>query len=296
MRLMAHYPEHTFHCIEGVRMYQSLLARPDKGDDGLGTVEYQVEADVAVVVLSNAPARNALSLAMWTRIIEIFQELSSVPGLRAVVIRGSGTSAFAAGANIAEFPDNRLTAPDARSYNEQLERALNAVASIEVPTIAMIRGFAVGGGCELAAACDLRIGSDTSRMGIPIGQLGVILGLTETRLLVRHVGVNGLKRILFSGRLFDAQDALGLGLLDEVVPDTELISHTSSLLDKIRSSSAVTIRAAKIITDLAGGLDDESAGCLEQLHQQAYDGDDLKEGVDAFLNKRVPEFPGGASR
>lgn len=276
-------------------MYQSFLARPDSGDDGLGTVEYQVEADVAVVVISNAPARNALSLAMWSRISEIMHELSVTPGLRAVVIRGSGTSAFAAGANIAEFPEKRLTAPDAQTYNEQLERALDAVASIDVPTIAMIRGFAVGGGCELAAACDLRIGSDTSRMGIPIGQLGVILGLTETRLLVRHVGVNGLKRILFSGRLFDAQEALGLGLLDEVVSDKELISHTSSLLENIRSSSAVTIRAAKIITDLAGGLNDELANSLEQLHLQAYDGDDLKEGVDAFLNKRTPNFSGGDS-
>ena len=276
-------------------MYQSLLARPDRGDDGLGTVEYEVEANVAVVVLSNAPTRNALSLAMWTRIIQIFQELSNTPGLRAVVIRGSGTSAFAAGANIAEFPEKRLTASDARAYNEQLERALHAVAGIEIPTIAMIRGFAVGGGCELAAACDLRIGSDTSRMGIPIGQLGVILGLTETKLLVRHVGVNGLKRILFSGRLFNAQEALGLGLLDEVVPDADRISHTSALLETIRSSSAVTIRAAKIITDFAGGLDGEMADCIQQLHLQAYDGDDLKEGVDAFLNKRRPSFAGGGS-
>ncbi|KQN88970.1 enoyl-CoA hydratase/isomerase family protein [Arthrobacter sp. Leaf69] len=276
-------------------MYKELLARADSGDEGLGTIEFQIEADVAVVVLSDAPARNALSLTMWTRITEVFQKLSATPGLRAAVIRGSGTAAFAAGANIAEFPEIRLTASDATSYNDQLARALRAVASIEVPTIAMIRGFAVGGGCELSAACDLRIGSDTSQIGVPIGQLGVILGLTETRLLTRHLGVNGLKHVLFSGRLFDANEALKIGLLDEVVPDADLVAHVSLLLETIKNSSAVTMRAAKIITDFAGALDDAAADRVQQLHVQAYDGEDLREGVAAFLNKRRPVFSGGGS-
>lgn len=276
-------------------MYKEILARHDSGDKGLGTIELRIENDVAVVVLADAPARNALSLSMWVRIAEVFQELSTIPDLRAVVIRGSGTSAFAAGANIAEFPEKRLTASDATAYNNQLTRALRAVATIEVPTIAMVRGFAVGGGCELAAACDLRIGSESSRLGIPIGQLGVILGLTETRLLTRHLGVHGLKRVLFSGRLFDAHESLGMGLLDEVVPEAELVPHVSSLLETIRNSSAVTMRAAKVITDIAGELDDAAADRIQQLHVMAYDGADLKVGVDAFLNKRRPAFSGGGS-
>jgi enoyl-CoA hydratase len=276
-------------------MYKELLAQSDIGDDGRGSIEYTVEANVAVVVLADAPARNALSLAMWTEIADVFDELSTIPGLRAVVIRGSGTSAFAAGANIAEFPDKRLTSSDATAYNHQLTRALRAVASIEVPTIAMIRGFAVGGGCELAAACDLRVGSETSMIGIPIGRLGVILGLTETRLLTRHLGVNGLKRVLFSGRLFDADESLRMGLLDDVVPEQELVSHVSALLENITKSSAVTMRAAKVITDIAGALDDATADRVHQLHVQAYDGDDLKEGVDAFLAKRRPTFTGSVA-
>ena len=276
-------------------MYEDFLAQPDKGDVGLGTVEVHIEANVALVVLSDAPARNALSLSMWIRITEVFDELTTTPDLRAVVIRGSGTAAFAAGANIAEFPENRLTASAATAYNDHLARALRTVAAIEVPTIAMIRGFAVGGGCELSAACDLRIGSDTAQIGIPIGRLGVILGLAETRLLTRHIGVNGLKRVLFSGRLFNAVESLQIGLLDEVVPDAELAVHIAVLLETITRSSAVTITAAKVVTDLAGALDDAAADRVQRLHVQAYDGDDLKEGVDAFLNKRRPVFANGGS-
>ncbi|WP_104193381.1 enoyl-CoA hydratase/isomerase family protein [Cryobacterium sp. Y82] len=271
-------------------MYEELIARPDNGDGGHGSVEVYLEANVALVVLSDAPARNALSLSMWIRIAEVFDELRSEPGVRAVVIRGSGTAAFAAGANIAEFPENRLTASAATAYNDHLTRALRAVAAIEVPTIAMIRGFAVGGGCELSAACDLRIGSETAQIGIPIGRLGVILGLTETRLLTRHIGVNGLKRVLFSGRLFNAAESLQIGLLDEVVPDIELAAHIAVLLRTITGSSATTITAAKVVTDLAGALDDAAADRVQRLHVQAYDGDDLKEGVNAFLTKRRPIF------
>ncbi|MBC7443072.1 MAG: enoyl-CoA hydratase/isomerase family protein [Ramlibacter sp.] len=277
-------------------MYEGFIAQPDHGDAGLGSVEVTIENNVALVVLTDEPARNALSLSMWVRISEVFEELSRNQELRAVVIRGSGTTAFAAGANIAEFPENRLTASAATAYNDHLARALRAVASIEVPTIAMIRGFAVGGGCELSAACDLRIGSETAQIGIPIGRLGVILGLTETRLLTRHLGVNGLKRVLFSGRLFAAAESLQIGLLDEVVAEADLASHVAELLLTITRSSAVTIRAAKVITDLAGALDDAAADRVQQLHVQAYDGDDLKEGVDAFLNKRRPTFANGAAQ
>ena len=277
-------------------MYEDFLAQPDGGDVGLGSVEVHIEKKVALVVLSNAPTRNALSLAMWGQIAHAFESLSTVSELRAVVIRGSGTAAFAAGANIAEFPEIRLTASAATAYNDQLARALRAVAAIEVPTIAMIRGFAVGGGCELSAACDLRIGSDTAQMGIPIGRLGVILGLTETRLLTRHIGVNGLKRVLFSGRIFNAAESLQLGLLDEVVPDAELAAHIAVLIRTITQSSATTMTAAKVVTDLAGALDDAAADRVHRLHVQAYDGDDLKEGVDAFLNKRRAVFANVVAR
>lgn len=275
-------------------MYKEFLESFDAKPLVEGTVQYEVDNGVAVVVIANGDARNALTLRMWAQIESIFRELAERRDLRAVVLRGTGTAAFAAGADISEFPDTRLSAVEASNYNAQLSRALRTVAAMEIPTLAMIRGFAVGGGCELAAACDLRIGTDDVRIGIPIGKLGVILGLTESRLLIRHVGVHGLKRMLFSGKLFGAHDCLRMGLLDEVVPTNELAAAVDELLTAIVTSSAVTMAAAKVVTDLSTQMDDHAADRVSQFLIDAYDGDDLKEGVAAFLQKRRPVFGKGA--
>ena len=274
-------------------MYQKFLESFDAsqvrhGTDGV--VEYQIQDDVAVVMISNEVARNALSLEMWGQLERVFEDLARVVRLRAVVVRGAGTAAFAAGADISEFPENRFDSSQASRYNNQLSRALRAIAGIEIPTLAMIRGFAVGGGCELSAACDLRIGGTDAHIGIPIGRLGVILGITESKLLVRNLGVSGLKRVLFSGELFGAADSLHLGLLDEVVSTEDLAYRVNELLMAIVTSSATTMAAAKVITDLAGELNDRATDRVSQFMVETYDGDDLKEGVAAFLEKRPPLF------
>lgn len=273
-------------------MYRNFIEANENvvSPDGRGSIECRVKDGVALVLISNEVARNALNLDMWRQLEEVFADLVKQDDLRAVVLRGAGTSAFAAGADIAEFPGTRFDASSASRYNSQLSRTLRTIAGIEVPTIAMIHGFAVGGGCELSAACDLRIGGDDSRIGIPVGKLGVILGLTESRLLVRHVGVNGLKRILYIGELFDAPASLQLGLLDEVVPADELAERVDNLVSAIVTSSATTMTAAKVITDVAGEIGDSVSDRVQQLMVDAYDGSDLKEGVDAFLEKRRPSF------
>ncbi|NOJ58768.1 enoyl-CoA hydratase-related protein [Arthrobacter sp. 260] len=270
-------------------MYQDLIDSAPTGSSG-GSIECTVDAGVAVVVISNEAARNALTIKMWRQLELLFTELGQDATLRAVVLRGAGTDAFAAGADISEFPSQRMDASTASGYNSQLSRTLQAVADLEVPTIAMIHGFAVGGGCEVSNACDLRIGSDRVKIGIPIGKLGVILGLTESRMLVRHIGVNGLKRVLFSGELFDSPSSLQLGLLDEVVPAAELSARVASLVETIVASSATTMRAAKVVTDIAATVNDSDAEKLQALTVATYDGADLKEGVAAFLEKRRPDF------
>lgn len=255
-------------------------------------VRCQVEDGVAVVIIDHEAARNALSLSMWAAIRDEFTALNHRSDIRAVVLRGAGDAAFAAGANISEFPTLRLTASDAARYNDVLGDALRAISETPVPTIAAIKGYAVGGGCELAAACDLRIGSSDAKIGIPIGRLGVILGVTETRLLIRHTGVNGLKRILFTGELFDAEESKSLGLLDEVVPAAELWARVATICKGILGSSVVTMSAAKTITDLAATLDGHAAERVHRFLVEAYDGPELREGVAAFLEKRTPDFEG----
>lgn len=269
---------------------QLLTAFDSTGTSAAPGIACRIEDGVAVVAIMNERARNALTLQMWSELEAVFTDLSRNPSLRAVVLRGAGTAAFAAGADISEFPELRMTASQAATYNAQLSRTLRAIAEIEVPTLAMLQGFTVGGGCEIAAACDLRISADNLSIGIPIGRLGVILGLTESRLLIRHIGVGGLKRILFSGELFDAETARQMGLVNEVVPAHDLAKRVAVLVDTITSSSPTVMRAAKVITDLAGNVDDLAADRVHELMVRAYDGDDLREGVSAFLEKRPPVF------
>ncbi len=269
----------------------TLVGEMDRPSD---KVRVLMDGPVATVIIDNQTARNALSLSMWAGIRDAFQTLAQKPEIRVIVLRGAGDVAFAAGADISEFPELRLTAPDATRYNAVLGDALRAVADSPIPTIAALRGFTVGGGCELASACDLRIAGDDLKIGIPIGRLGVILGPTETRLLVRHVGVNGLKRILFSGELFDAVEARHIGLVDEVVPSDRLWERVAALSARIVTSSSTTIRAAKAITDLVGNLNEHGTETIHRFMNEAYGGEQLREGVAAFLEKREPDFSGDA--
>jgi enoyl-CoA hydratase len=254
-------------------------------------VALQHQGNVAVVTLSHPQAHNALALASWQRLIAVFESLKHDPQLRAVVIRGAGSKAFAAGADITEFPHTRMTAADATRYNEYVARTLRAAMDIPVPVIAAIRGLAVGGGCELSTACDIRIATEDSRFGIPIGKLGVILGYTEADTVARLIGPTGLKYLLFSGELIYAEDAQRLGLVQKIVPPSELASATAKFVSQICSQSAVTMRASKLVADMHGRtLTAADTELLSRLSIEAYEGEDLVEGVAAFEQGRRPAF------
>jgi enoyl-CoA hydratase len=262
--------------------------RPDETRDHVALS--QPVPGVAVVTLWRPEKRNAFNLATWRRIAEIFQGVvDSNQDLRVVVLRGGAV--FGAGADIEEFPEQRMTASTAATYNEGVAAALTAVQDLPVPVIAMVRGLAVGGGCELAAACDVRIASTDCRLGIPIGRLGVTLGYTEARALVRLVGASQLKRMLFDGQLLDAQEALRIGLVELVVDDENLEVRTCDMATTIVQSAPVTIRAAKAVADMcARPLTANDTEQLIRFTVEAYPGPDLKEGVEAFLARRRPKF------
>ena len=177
--------------------FASLMAELDEEQSSAGGVHLRIVSGIAIVTLSHTKRRNAMDLSMWRRLEEIFAGLTGDRSVAAVLVRGAGTDAFAAGADISEFPEQRHDPASAAGYNAQLSRTLRALAALELPTIAAIQGFAVGGGCELSHACDLRVASADAKIGIPIGKLGVILGVTEAKYLIRHIGVNGLKRVLY---------------------------------------------------------------------------------------------------
>lgn len=262
-----------------------------RGMVGLEVADLDRNRSAAVVTISRPAQHNALNLDGWTQLGEVFAILAADPTVRAVVIRGAGARAFSAGADISEFPVNRLTPQDAHRYNAAIARALNAVQALPVPVIAMIGGLAVGGGCELAAACDIRVASTHARFGIPIGRLGVILGLTETRAVAGALGRANLMYLVASGKLIDARQALAMGFVQSVVDREALQQEVCALVSNIVASSETTIRATKAAVALLSDpavADDHPT--LRSLHDQAYGGPDLKEGVAAFLVGREPRF------
>lgn len=271
---------------------QAVLASPPAPDCVTDSIGSQRAGSVAVLTLARPDQLNALSLAAWRQIAELAVHLAADGRLRAVVVRGAGSRAFGAGADIAEFPATRMTARDAASYNEAVARALAALAAIPVPVLGLIDGLAVGGGLELSAACDLRIASDRSRFGIPIGRVGVSLGLTEGTALTRLIGPAELRYLLYSGRLIDAERALRIGLLQSMVPAEELLDEALDLIAAITTASLPTLSAAKEVVDMT--LRPLTASDTERLARiaiEVYDGPDLAEGVAAFVERREPRFP-----
>ena len=184
------------------------------------------EPPVATVTFNRPGQRNAISFDMWHDFANIMQALDEDRDIRAIVIAGAGGEAFSAGADIQDFEEHRSNSNKGRAYNDPVNGALKALSEMATPTISMIQGFAVGGGCELAVATDLRIASEDSRMGIPVGRLGISIGHREMRGLVNLVGKGNALYILLSARLLDATESLRIGLVNQVVAQDELSDYT----------------------------------------------------------------------
>lgn len=278
---------------DGIRQ---LMQSDPPVDAVIDRVALQRYRGVAVVTLSHPQAQNALNLASWRRLKLLFDDLANETELRAVVVRGAGGKAFAAGADIKEFPDTRMTVVDATDYNEAVAACLRALSAVPVPVIAAVRGLAVGGGCELTTACDVRIATEDARFGIPLGKLGVILGFTEAEAVARLIGPAALKYLLFSGELIDVNDAARWGLVQKVVASDDLADVTARLVGQICRQSAVTMRSTKVVANMYGrALTGADTDALIRFSVEAYGGADVREGVAAFNQRRPPRFDGSAT-
>ena len=248
---------------------------------------------VATVTINRPGQRNAISYAMWGQLAELMRQLDAERGTRCIVIAGAGGQAFSAGADIADFEQHRSNSDQGRRYNRAVDGLLETVAEIGTPVIAMIEGFAAGGGCELAVAADLRIAAAGSRLGIPVARLGITIGHREMHGLVNLVGKGNALYILLSGRLLDAEEALRIGLVNQVVPAAELAEVTYRLAKEIAGlaplSHAVNKRTLnQVLAKPALDLTPAEA----ELPLTQFDTRDYQEGYRAFLEKRTPEFIG----
>jgi enoyl-CoA hydratase len=241
----------------------------------------------AVVRLGDGRRRNAIDLEGWERLAEQFRAWAT-DGPDVVVVRGTGSTAFSAGADISEFPERRTGLERADVYNRAVSSAVQAVSDCASPVLAMVNGMAVGGGCELAAACDIRIAAEDAVLGLPIGRLGVILGISETQALLRLLGPAKLKWLVFTGTLLTAKAAQDIGLVEEVVPAGELAQRVVAIAGGLLGSSRNTITATKFITDMCwrSGAD-RDAERLTTFALQAYGSEDFKDRVGRFLSKTL---------
>ncbi|WP_435609425.1 enoyl-CoA hydratase/isomerase family protein [Streptomyces sp. C10-9-1] len=231
---------------------------------------------VATLTLDNPAKRNAMTTAMWRALPEALVPLAADPAVRSLVLTGAGGT-FCAGADISSL---RRPGEDPQALSVRAEEAL---ASFPKPTLAVVRGYCVGGGCQLAAACDLRFAAEDARFGVTPAKLGIVYPASSTRRLARLVGPSAAKYLLFSGELVDSARALRTGLVDEVLPAAELGRRAAEFTRVLGTRSLLTQCAAKEFTD---GRTDRDAFWAAA----AAGSGDPAEGVGAFLERRSPRF------
>ncbi|RMF38639.1 MAG: enoyl-CoA hydratase [Alphaproteobacteria bacterium] len=255
-----------------------------------GTILLESAGRIATVTLNRPQARNALTAAMWAALPEIAARIGGDGTIRAVLVRGAGERAFSGGADIAEFPRVYSDAAAARRYNDLVRAGQAAIRAIACPTIAVIFGACVGGGCALALSCDLRLAAAGARFAIPPARLGLAYPFADLQRLVQLVGPARASDLVFSARPVPAAEALGFGLVDRVLDEAELLTAATEYAAGIAALSPVSIHAAKrMIGAIAQGIPAETPE-LRALFDASFASDDLAEGVRAFLEKRPPRF------
>jgi enoyl-CoA hydratase/carnithine racemase len=254
-----------------------------------------VERDgaVATVTFNRPKMRNAISLAMWTEIGEVTNRLAKEDDVRAIVYRGAGRDAFASGADISEFQENRKDTATALAYNKQTEAAYNAIRLCPKPTVAMVFGFCMGGAMAVAMACDLRFAAHGSKYGIPAARLSIIYGLEPVHQLVDLVGPAYAKDILYSARAVEAEEALRIGFIQRLLPADELEKYTYDYLRTVAANAPLSVRGTKAqVQAIFEGITAAHREHLRDLGLQTFDSEDYREGTRAFLEKRPPRFQG----
>lgn len=251
------------------------------------------EGGVGIVTFNNPERHNAVSLPMWEATKRILDEFAADDDIRVVVVTGAGGKAFVSGADISKFESERATLEAARVYGARSEAAYSSIYEFPKPTIAMIRGYCIGGGLGLATCCDLRVCSDDSRFAVPAAKLGLGYGYTGLKRLVDIVGPAFAKEIFYTARQFDAQEALAMGLVNRVVVAAELESYVKSVTDMICANAPLTIKAVKFtVGEISKDEAKRNVARTIEMVEQCFSSRDYNEGRAAFMQKRKPVFTG----
>jgi enoyl-CoA hydratase/carnithine racemase len=251
------------------------------------------EGRVGYMIFNNPERHNAVSLEMWDAASRIMDGFAKDDDVRVVVITGAGGKAFVSGADISKFESERASEAATARYNETVAKANDALYDFPKPTIAMIRGYCIGGGLGLAVCCDLRVCSDNSKFAIPAAKLGLGYGFAGIKRLSDLVGPSFSKEIFFTARQFDAAEAQTMGLVNRVLPAEQLEDYVKGYADTIGGNAPLTVNAVKFIANQT--VADEGKRDLKRcaaLVKQCFDSKDYIEGRRAFMEKRKPAFTG----
>ena len=251
------------------------------------------EGSVGYLTFNNPERHNAVSLDMWNAAEGILEDFKADKNIRVVVLNGAGGKAFVSGADISKFESERSNKEMIDRYNIAVDRANTAVYEFPKPTIAMIRGYCIGGGVGLALCCDMRICSDNSKFGVPAAKLGLGYGFKGIKKLVDVVGPSFAKEIFYTARQFTAAEALQMGLVNRAVPEGELEAYVKNYAETIGGNAPLTVDAVKYIVGQV--VTPESERNLQKcadLVSQCFASSDYSEGRKAFMEKRKPAFTG----
>ena len=258
-----------------------------------GEIRIEIDGVVATVLLDNPAKLNALTMAMWRDLADRVNALSARDDLRCVVVRGAGTQAFAAGADIAEFARERSTVEQGKRYHRELVfGALKAVGECRHPTVAMIRGPCVGGGMEIACQCDLRIAGASARFGVPINRLGFAIAYDELAALLPLVGRAVALEILVEGRVWNSEEARAKGLVTRVVADEHLELETQATVKRIIDGAPLVARWHKQFVRRLTAQPAPLTPVEIDENFAYFSTEDYQIGYDAFINKKKPRFVG----
>ncbi len=258
-----------------------------------GKMIAEKDGPIGWITFDNPARRNAVSMAMWEALGDIVRDYAKDEAVRVIVLKGAGDKAFVSGADISEFEEKRSSPETTRIYNRASGEANDELMHAAKPTIAMIRGYCIGGGVSVALSCDMRIAAEGAKFGVPAARLGLGYEAKGVRKLMDVVGPSFAKEIFFTARQFTAAEALAMGLINRMVQDAQLEAYVRDYASTIAANAPLTVASIKtIVAELAKDESARDMALCQQAVDRCFTSDDYIEGRTAFMAKRKPVFKG----